>query len=132
VVLDAEYGVLEVFHAFDGLVVQIDMGDVRFAGVELGGVDCDSVVLRGDFDFAGNLVERGLVSSAVAELITRVQRGCRRSHLFAPSVYPIPLSHFALFGWYFAPGLPQAYNRFSREGRGFGFVNEAGAVIREI
>jgi hypothetical protein len=67
VVLDAEEGPVAVLEAFEGIVVEVPVGN--FAGFGQGrGVDAEAVVLGGDFDAAGGFVADGVVAAAVAEL----------------------------------------------------------------
>ena len=66
VVLDGEDWGVAVAEAFDGLVVEIDVGDLD-VGWEGVGVDGEAVVLAGDGDLAGAEVFDGLVAAAVAE-----------------------------------------------------------------
>ena len=66
VVLDGEDGGVAVAEAFDGLVVEIDVGDLDVGGEGIG-VDGEAVVLAGDGDLAGAEVFDGLVAAAVAE-----------------------------------------------------------------
>ena len=67
VVFDAKDGVVAVAHAFDGVVVEVHVGngDVRIGeGV---GVDTEAVVLRGDFDFVGGVIDDGVIGAVVAK-----------------------------------------------------------------
>ena len=66
VVLDAEDRVGFVAHAFDRLVVEVDVGDFDF-GRERIGVDREAVVLRSDGNLSGAEVLDRLVAAAVAE-----------------------------------------------------------------
>ena len=68
VVLDAEDGQVGVAEAFDGAVVEVDVGDDAAAGFEALLVDGEAVVLAGDLDSAGVEVLDRLVAAAVAEL----------------------------------------------------------------
>ena len=54
--------------AFDGVVVEVDLGNDRTALFEGLRVRREAVVLRGDGDFAGFEIFDGLVAAAVAEL----------------------------------------------------------------
>ncbi len=68
VILDREDGEFGVAEAFDGAVVEVELGDFGaafFEGLRVGG---EAVVLRGDGDFAGLQIFHGLVAAAVAEL----------------------------------------------------------------
>jgi len=66
VVLDGEDRGVAVAEAFDGLVIEIDVGDLDVGGEGVG-VDGEAVVLAGDGDRAGAEVFDGLVAAAVAE-----------------------------------------------------------------
>src|SRR5580704_13513212 len=59
-ILDAKDGFALMAHAFDGLVVEVDAvhGNIRR---ESPGVHSETVVLGGDFDFAGGEVFDGLI-----------------------------------------------------------------------
>ena len=57
---------IAVAHAFDGAVVEVDVGDLDVGG-EAGGIDGEAVVLAGDGDLAGAEVFDGLGAAAVAE-----------------------------------------------------------------
>ena len=57
---------LAVAHAFDGVVVEVDVGHLDFRRKRVG-IDGESVVLRGDRDFSGAQVLDRLVAAAVAE-----------------------------------------------------------------
>jgi hypothetical protein len=65
-ILDAKDGFALMAHAFDGLVVEVDAvhGNIRR---ESPGVHSETVVLGGDFDFAGGEVFDGLIRAAMAE-----------------------------------------------------------------
>ena len=68
VVLDAENGELGVAEALDGVVVEIDLGDLGagfFERLRIGG---EAVVLRGDGDLAGFEILYWLIAATVAEL----------------------------------------------------------------
>ena len=56
-----------VAHAFDRLVVEVDVGDFDF-GRERIGIDCEAVVLRSDGNLPGAEILDRLVAAAVAEL----------------------------------------------------------------
>lgn len=66
VVLDAEDGQGLVANAFDSAVVEVDVGDFHIVRQSVW-VDCETVVLRGDGDFAGTEILDGLIASTVAE-----------------------------------------------------------------
>ena len=53
--------------AFDGVVVEVDLGDLGAVFLEAGGVGGETVVLGGDGDFAGLEVFHRLVAAAVTE-----------------------------------------------------------------
>ena len=67
VVLDAEDRQPLVAHAFEGLVVEVDVAGLDVGG-KRGGIDGEAVVLGGDLDLARSLVADRLVGAAVAEL----------------------------------------------------------------
>jgi len=66
VILDGEDRQRPVTQAGDGLVVEIDMGDLDI-GRQRVGIDGETVVVRGNFDPASGQVFYGLVAAAVAE-----------------------------------------------------------------
>ena len=68
VILNREDGEVFVAEAFDGVVVEVDLGDERAAFFEARGVGGEAVVLGGDGDLAGFQVFDGLIAAAVAEL----------------------------------------------------------------
>src|SRR5262249_53375914 len=53
---------------FERLVVEIGVGDFDLVGVERIGIDGESMVVRGDLDFAGDFVEHRMICAAMAEL----------------------------------------------------------------
>ena len=65
-ILNAEDRFVPVAHAFDGAVVEIDMGDLDVGG-QGGGIDGEAVVLGGDGHFATAKVLHRLVAAAMAE-----------------------------------------------------------------
>ncbi len=67
-ILDGKNGFLGVSEAFEGLVVEVDVGGFAACFFEAFKVDGKTVVLAGDFDFAGAKVLDGLVAAAVAKL----------------------------------------------------------------
>ena len=67
-VLDAEDGLAAMAEAFQRLVVQVDVREFDFVLVQRVGVDREAVIVRGDFDVAGDLVEHRMIRAAVAEL----------------------------------------------------------------
>jgi hypothetical protein len=68
VVLDAEQGQVFVAHAFVGVVVEIDVGDLDVAGGERFRIDTEAVILGGDFDFFGEQVLHRMIRAVMAEL----------------------------------------------------------------
>ena len=66
-ILDAERRLPPVPDPFDGVVVQIDVGDFQIGG-ETFGVECEVMVLRGDFDRTLREVADRMVAAVVAEL----------------------------------------------------------------
>src|SRR5258708_5179056 len=66
-VLDAEDGFAAMAEAFERVVIEIDVGEVDVVCVERLGVDREAVVVRGDFDASGGLVEDGMVAAAMSE-----------------------------------------------------------------
>jgi len=67
VILDAEERQRFVAHAFVGVVVEIDVGDFDVAGGKGFGIDTETVILRGDFDFLGEEVLHGMIRTVMAE-----------------------------------------------------------------
>jgi len=65
-VLNPEDGQPAVAEPFDGVIVEIDMGDLNF-GAEGIRVNGKSVILRGDFYPAGRKVLYGLISAPVTK-----------------------------------------------------------------
>ena len=66
-ILDAEHRFAPVTHAFHGLVVQVDVGRLQF-GRKIVQVDGKAVILRGDLDPVGQIIEDRLIRSTMAEL----------------------------------------------------------------
>ena len=54
-ILHAEHGMAAMAEAFERLVVQIDVGDFELVQVERIGIDGESVIVRRDLHFAGDL-----------------------------------------------------------------------------
>ena len=54
--------------AFEGLIVEVDVGELNFVGVDRVGVDGEVVVVGCDLDFAGCVVADGVVAAVMAEL----------------------------------------------------------------
>ena len=54
--------------AFERLVVQIHVGDFQLVEIERIGVDGESVIVRGDFDLSGDLIQHRMIGAAMAEL----------------------------------------------------------------
>ena len=68
VVLHAEERQFFVAHAFVGVVVEIDVSDFHIAGRQRFGIDAESVILRGDFDFLGDQILHGMIGTMMPEL----------------------------------------------------------------
>ncbi len=68
VILHAEHGMAAVAEAFERLVVQIHVRDFELVEVERVGIDGEAVIVRRDFDFAGDLIQHRMIRAAVAEL----------------------------------------------------------------
>src|ERR1035438_803333 len=66
-ILHAEDGLLAVAEAFEGLVVEIDVGDFDVVEVERIRVHGEAVIVRGDLDAAGELIAHRMVSAAMSE-----------------------------------------------------------------
>ena len=99
VVLDGEDGFRFVAEAFEGVVVEVDVGGLAAFAGEGGGVDGEAVVLTGDFDLAGAGVADGLVAAAVAEFeACRLWRPWRGPRSWWPRQMPkmgfLPMSFF--------------------------------------
>ena len=65
-VLDAEHRLSLMVEAFDGLVVEVDAVHHDVGG-QGGWINSETVVLGGDFDFAGFQFLDGLIGPAMAE-----------------------------------------------------------------
>jgi len=68
VVLDAEERQRFVAQAFERLIIQVDVGEFNFVGVDGVGIDGEVVVVGGDLDLAGGVVADGVVAAVMAEL----------------------------------------------------------------
>src|SRR5580658_4025825 len=68
VVLHAEERQRAVAQAFEGIVVEVDVGEVDFGGVERLGIDGEVVIVAGDLDLAGVVALDGMIAAVVAEL----------------------------------------------------------------
>ncbi len=78
-VLNAKERQFFVAHAFVGVVVEIDVRDFHIAGGKRFGIDAESVVLRGDFDFLGGQVLHGMIGTMMPELQFKVLPAQRQS-----------------------------------------------------
>lgn len=67
VVLNAEEREFFVAHAFVGMVVEIDVGDLHVARGERFGIDAEAVILGGDFDLLVKQVLYGMVRTVMAK-----------------------------------------------------------------
>jgi len=56
-----------VAHAFVGVVVQIDVGDLNIAGRKRFRIDAEAVILGRDFDFLVLKILHGMIGAMVAE-----------------------------------------------------------------
>ena len=65
-VLDREDGKTAMAHALQRAIVEIDMSRLQVAG-QVVQLDREAMVLRGDLDLLGALIEHGLIGAAVAE-----------------------------------------------------------------
>src|SRR5215510_4315659 len=54
-------------HSFEAAVVEVEMGKFDFVRVQAFGIDCEAVVVRGDFDSAAASVLDRLIAAAMAE-----------------------------------------------------------------
>jgi hypothetical protein len=54
-------------HAFVGVVVEVDVGDLNIAGRKRFGIDAEAVVLCGDFDFLVLQILHGMIGAVVAK-----------------------------------------------------------------
>ena len=68
VVLDRKDGEVPVAHAFQTLVIQVDMGDLHLSRRERIHIDAESVVLCGNFNFLGGQVLHGMIRAVMTEL----------------------------------------------------------------
>ena len=66
-ILDREDRQSAMAKTFQGAVIQVDVSRFQVAG-QVVEPDCEAVVLRGDFDFVGALVEHRLIGAAMTEL----------------------------------------------------------------
>lgn len=53
--------------SFQGVVIQIDMGDLHISVIQRFGIHCKSMILGSDFNLSGFEIFHWLVSTAVAE-----------------------------------------------------------------
>jgi hypothetical protein len=67
-VLNAEERQFFVAHAFVGVVVEIKVRDFDVAGRQRIGIDAETVILGGDFDFLGQQVLHRVIGTMMAEL----------------------------------------------------------------
>ena len=77
VVLHAEERQRLVAQAFESLIVQVDVGQLDFVGVDRVGIDGEVVVVGRDLDLAGGVVADRVVAAVVAEL--ELVGACRRA-----------------------------------------------------
>src|SRR4051812_19501056 len=83
-VLDAEDGMIPEAEAFERLVVEVDVGDLGFGGVERIGIDGEAVIMRRDLDLIGELVDDGMIGPAMAEFhFVRLAAGRESEYLVA-------------------------------------------------
>src|SRR2546421_6158087 len=66
VILDGEDGQLLVAHAFDAVVVEVDVCDFNF-GRETVGCNREAVIVRSDLDRAGGAFKDRLIAAAMTE-----------------------------------------------------------------
>ena len=66
-ILHTEYTVSLTFHAFDGIIQKIDMGDGQISPLQAFGIYSVGMVLRGDFDFICCQIPHRVVSAPVSE-----------------------------------------------------------------
>ena len=67
VVLDAEQRERFVAQAFEGLIVQVDVGELDFVGVDGVWIYGEVVVVGGDLNFAGGVVADRVIAAVMAE-----------------------------------------------------------------
>ena len=67
VVLHAEEGEFFVAHALVSVVVEIDVGDLDFAGGQGIGIHAEAMILRGDFHFFGEKIFDRMIRTVMAE-----------------------------------------------------------------
>ena len=68
VILHAEERQAFVTQAFEGLVIEVDVGKLDVVGVDGVGIDGEVVVVRSDFDLARLVVAHGMIAAVVSEL----------------------------------------------------------------
>jgi len=68
VVLHAEERQGAVAEAFESVVVEVDVGEVDFGGVEGVGIDREVVIVAGDLDLAGVVALNGMIAAVVTKL----------------------------------------------------------------
>ncbi len=88
VVLDREGGELAVAHALQGVVVQVDVGDLHLLLGQAVEVDDEAVVLGGDLDRPGRQVFHGVVGAVVAELELRRAPPRAKPRIWCPRQMP--------------------------------------------
>ena len=66
-VLNAERRKGAVLEAFDGVVVQIDVSNLDFIGVETLRIDSETVILRRNFHLVAVDVQHGMISAMMPE-----------------------------------------------------------------
>lgn len=66
-ILHTEYTVFLTFHAFDGIIQKIDMGNRQICPLQAFGIYSVGMVLRGDFYFICFQISHRVVSAPVSE-----------------------------------------------------------------
>src|SRR5437879_8503701 len=83
-VLNAERRKGAVLEAFDGVVVQIDVNNLDFVGVETFRIDSETVILRRNFHLFALNVEDGMISAMMPEFqFERRPAECKPHNLVA-------------------------------------------------
>jgi len=83
-VLNAECGNFQMFHSFQGVVIEVEVGEAHRDMSQRVDVNAIAVILRSDFDFFGSQVFYRLVRSAMTKLkLERFSAQGQSHHLVA-------------------------------------------------